>query len=70
MKKLLISIVILAIFNSNFLFPCTNFLVTKGASADGSTMLTYTADAGGFMEPLYFHPGGKQDTTQLLDIYE
>ena len=49
---------------------CTNFLVTKGASADGSAFLTYTADAGGFMEPLYFHPGGEQDTTELLEIYE
>ena len=25
---------------------CTNILVTKGASADGSTFITYAADAG------------------------
>jgi len=24
---------------------CTNFLITKGASTDGSTMITYAADA-------------------------
>ena len=52
------------------IYACTNFLVTKGASADGSTMLTYTADAGGFMEPLYFHAGGKQDTTVMLEIWD
>ena len=24
---------------------CTNFLISKGASADGSTIITYAADA-------------------------
>ena len=26
-------------------FACTNFLITKGASKDGSTMITYAADS-------------------------
>ena len=26
-------------------YACTNFIVTKGASVDGSTMITYTADS-------------------------
>jgi dipeptidase len=38
---------------------CTNVLVSKGASADGSVMISYLADAGGLMDPLHFYPGGE-----------
>lgn len=48
---------------------CTNFIVTKGASTDGSVMITYNADAGGFMEPFFYLPAmdHKEDS---VDIYE
>ena len=36
---------------------CTNILVTKGASADGSTMITYAADSHELYGELYFTPG-------------
>ncbi len=49
---------------------CTNFLVTKGASKDGSTFISYSADAGGFMEPLYFNKGGKHAPNEMVPIYE
>ncbi len=49
---------------------CTNYLVTKGASADGSTMITYNADAGGFMEPLNFTPARDWDDVDSIPIYE
>ncbi|MCK5878921.1 MAG: C69 family dipeptidase [Holophagae bacterium] len=42
-------IVILAVFVSFVVFSCTNMLVSKGASADGSVMITYTCDGE-------FHP--------------
>ena len=35
---------------------CTNFLVTKGASVDGSTMITYAADSHYLFGELYFRP--------------
>lgn len=35
---------------------CTNLLVTKGASADGSVMITYTADSAGFYPKLAVFP--------------
>ncbi|MCF0168329.1 MAG: C69 family dipeptidase, partial [Bacteroidales bacterium] len=35
---------------------CTNFLVTKGASADGSTMITYAADSHIRYGELYYTP--------------
>jgi hypothetical protein len=33
---------------------CTNFLVTKGASTDGSTFITYAADSHYLFGELYF----------------
>ncbi|MGL6195806.1 MAG: C69 family dipeptidase, partial [Thermoguttaceae bacterium] len=35
---------------------CTNLLVTKGASVDGSVMITYTADSAGFYAKLELFP--------------
>ncbi len=49
---------------------CTNFLVSKGASADGSVMISYLADAGGFMEPVYYAPAGFHEPGDSIDIYD
>ncbi len=43
MKKSVVSLFIL-LFAVNEVFSCTNLIITKGASADGSTMLVYTND--------------------------
>ena len=50
--------------------PCTNFLVTPGASADGSSMVTYAADAHVLYGELYFTPGGKHPEGEMLPIHE
>jgi dipeptidase len=47
---------------------CTNVLVSRGASADGSVMISYLADAGGFMDPLYYYPGREYPEGATLDI--
>jgi len=52
-------------YNAN---SCTSVLVSRGASADGSVMISYLADAGGFMDPLYFYPGGEYPEGATLDI--
>lgn len=49
---------------------CTNYLVTKGASADGSTMITYAADAHVLYGELYFTPAGKHPPGAKLDVYD
>jgi len=51
-------------------YPCTNILVSKGASADGSVMISYNADAGGFMERLYFSPAADHQPGEMLDVYD
>ena len=49
---------------------CTNFLVSKGASADGSTMITYAADSHVLYGELYLTPAGKHAPGTMLDVYE
>jgi dipeptidase len=49
---------------------CTNFLITKGASADGSTMITYSADSHELYGELYYWPARKHPAGTKLDIYE
>lgn len=49
---------------------CTNILVTKGASADGSTMLTYAADSHELYGELYFTPAGVHAFGDMREIVE
>lgn len=49
---------------------CTNFLVTKGASADGSVMITYSADSHVLYGELYFWPAKDWPKGSMVDIYE
>ena len=51
-------------------FGCTNFLITKGASVDGSTMITYAADSHTLFGELYFQPALDYPAGTLRDIYE
>ena len=44
---------------------CTNFIVTKGASTDGSVMVTYAADSHQLYGALYKHNGGKQKAKMM-----
>ncbi|MDO8899394.1 MAG: C69 family dipeptidase [Bacteroidales bacterium] len=49
---------------------CTNYLVTKGASVDGSTMITYAADSHVLYGELYHWPAGEHAAGTMMDIYE
>lgn len=49
---------------------CTNILVTKGASADGSTMITYAADSHELYGELYFTPAGIHLFGEMREIVE
>ena len=52
------------------LFACTNILVTKGASKDGSTMIAYSADALGFYDELRFKAGGSHEADATREIFD
>jgi dipeptidase len=49
---------------------CTNFIITRGASADGSTMITYAADSHELYGELYYTPARRHPPGTMLDIYE
>ena len=47
---------------------CTNVIVTKGASKDGSTLVTYAADSHYLFGELYFHPAADWKPGSMLRI--
>ncbi len=49
---------------------CTNFIVTKGASTDGSAMVSYAADSHQLYGALYHTPGGKFKPGSMLRVEE
>ena len=56
------------------LFPvkgntCTNLLITKGASKDGSVMITYSADSQNLYGELYYTPGGTFAPGTMLKVF-
>ena len=63
MKRLVLTFALLV--GTVTAFACTNFIVTKGASTDGSVMVTYAADSHQLYGALYKHNGGKQKAKML-----
>jgi dipeptidase len=59
------TLIIFALFISSYIFSCTNFIVTKGASADGSTMMVYTND-GEWLYHLKINPYQKHDKGEMI----
>ncbi len=49
---------------------CTNYLITKGASTDGSTMISYAADSHVLYGELYHWNAGTWPEGTMIDIYE
>ena len=52
------------------LSACTNFIVCKQASADGSVFVTYNADSYGAFMPLYHYPAAKHQPGDMRKVYE
>ena len=50
--------------------PCTNVIVSKGASADGSVLVSYAADSHSLFGELYYHPAAEWSGGSLLKIYD
>lgn len=49
---------------------CTNYIITKGASADGSVMISYAADSHVLYGELYYHPAMNYPSGAWLDVVE
>ncbi len=49
---------------------CTNFIITKGASADGSVMITYSADSHQLYGELYYRPAADYPAGTMAEVIE
>jgi len=49
---------------------CTNFLITRGASKDGSVMITYAADSHVLYGEVYYWPAADYPDGAMLDVVE
>lgn len=71
MKKSIITVVLtILITGLQPVYPCTNLIVTKGASVDGSVMVSYSADSHQLYGELYFWPVADYPKGTMLPIYE
>ncbi len=70
MRKILFSILAVAVLSAVQGKACTNVIVTKGASADGSCMVSYAADSHRLYGELYFHPRADWKNGTMLDVTE
>jgi dipeptidase len=69
MKKIIL-ILITPIFTIISSWACTNLLVGKAASVDGSTMMTYNADSYSLYGELYHWAAATYPANTLLDVRE
>ncbi len=68
MKKLPILILLLVLFIEPTM-ACTNLIVGKKASADGSVMCSYNCDGFGFSGSLFYSPAGRHAKGELIAIH-
>lgn len=69
MKKLFLFFAVVFLF-AKISDACTNFIVTKGASVDGSVMVSYAADSHLLYGELYHFPAKTYPKGSKLKIYE
>ncbi len=66
----IVTILLAGLFTADISNACTSILVTRGASRDGSTMITYAADAHVLYGELYRWPAAEYPKGAMLDVYE
>jgi len=64
--KLILGITLL-LLTFSLSFPCTSIIVTKGASADGSVIITYSCD-GEFLPHLRLYPAADHKPGEMVEI--
>ncbi|MGL5732112.1 MAG: C69 family dipeptidase [Bacteroidales bacterium] len=70
MKKVIITLSCLLAASALQVMACTNFIVGKKASTDGSTMVTYSADSHTLYGALYHFPATTYPEGAMLNIRE
>ncbi len=70
MKKNLVFTLLCSLMAFSSAMACTNFIVTKGASRDGSCFLTYAADSHQLYGELYYRPAANYPAGSMMDVIE
>ncbi|MBQ1665778.1 MAG: C69 family dipeptidase, partial [Bacteroidaceae bacterium] len=73
MKRFLVTILTIILHSTFFIFhstACTNLIVGKKASVDGSVIVSYNADSYGMYGTMHRHVGGKHAAGEMRKIYE
>jgi len=65
-----IALFVALLFSSQTTKACTNFIIGKNASVDGSVICTYNADDYGLFIGLNHFPAGKHQAGTMRDIYD
>ncbi len=65
-----LSFFLVFLLSGTIIFGCTNYLVTKGASTDGSVFITYSADSHTLYGELVLIPAGYHIEGTMINIYE
>ena len=66
-KTIILTSLCLSVITS---FACTNFIVGKKASVDGSVMCSYSADDYGMFQHLAHFPAGKHAKGEMVKIFD
>ena len=69
MNRVFMAVVLLAAFVVNG-WACTNFIVGKKASADGSVIVSYSADSYGMFGWLYHYPAATHPEGAMREIHD
>ena len=73
MKKITVSIFVLllsGLFSGQITNACTNFIITKGATKDGSVMISYSADSHVLYGELYYWAEKNWPAGTMVNVYE
>ncbi|MDR1517399.1 MAG: C69 family dipeptidase [Dysgonamonadaceae bacterium] len=70
MKKFIALQVTLFMISATTVYPCTNLLVGKKASTDGSTIISYAADSYALYGELYHWATQSYGPNEILKVYE
>ncbi|HCY00722.1 MAG TPA: dipeptidase [Bacteroidales bacterium] len=70
MKTFFFTLFMLAFTSIQPLLACTSYLVTKGASTDGSSMISYAGDSHIRYGQLYFYPRATWPAGSMQTIYD
>jgi dipeptidase len=68
--KILILMLVFTCVQVFSVFSCTNYLVTKGASVDGCTMISYAADSHIRYGELYWRPAAEWPEGSMVTMYD